>query len=655
MRNFFRNFKTRLFFFFAVILIIPALVVGSLAYLSASEAIEEEIMNSAAENINLLDSIIDSSINPKIHDVTSFSESVTSSLFQGEDSPKLREQFAQYLTLHPEVLSIYIGANDGLLIQEPRVVLDSDFDLRGRDWYKNAIERKGEIFITEPYVDVATKDHVVTIAKELKDGSGVVAIDIKITYLQKLTNEVKVGKDGYAFLLDRNKHYIAHPTKESGSEAKESFFDTMYKNEKGTFEYQFDGQVKQMAFTTNKVTGWKLGGTMLVSEVDESASPIFKSTLTVLIIAIIIGAVVVYFVVQSIIKPIKKLKESVITVSKGDLTEQIEIKSNDEIGQLGDAFNDMQESLRTLIQKVELSSEQLAASAEELTANAEQTGVATEQVAVSIQEVASSTEKQTSGVDRNAESLNELTQGIANIAESSSNVAELSLQTTMQAEEGGKAVQNTKEQMNSIHQSVTESNEMIQSLYERSQEISSILDVITEIADQTNLLSLNAAIESARAGEHGKGFAVVADEVKKLANQSQSSAKQISDLIQDIQMDTLDSVHKMALVTNDVRNGLTISDEAFEKFEVILNSMKEITPHMEEVSATAEQMSAGVQEVSSIANELAFLAKGNAATSEEVAASTEEQLASMEEISASARSLSQMAEELKELIAVFKY
>ena len=99
MRNFFRNFKTKLFFSFAVILIIPALIVGSLAYLSASKALQENIMSSATENINLLDSIIDSTINPKIHDVTSFSESVTSSLIDGESSPKLREQFAQYLKL----------------------------------------------------------------------------------------------------------------------------------------------------------------------------------------------------------------------------------------------------------------------------------------------------------------------------------------------------------------------------------------------------------------------------------------------------------------------------------------------------------------------------------------------------------------------------
>ena len=215
-------------------------------------------------------------------------------------------------------------------------------------------------------------------------------------------------------------------------------------------------------------------------------------------------------------------------------------------------------------------------------------------------------------------------------------VSELSHHTTTQAEEGGKAVTNTVNQMNSIHESIMESNAMIKSLYERSKDISSILDVITGIADQTNLLALNAAIEAARAGEHGKGFAVVADEVRKLAEQSQQSAKEISEIVQGIQKDTESSVQLMTRVTGDVQAGVQVSNEAIEKFNQILQSTKEITPQMEDVSATAQQMSASVQEVTSIANELAVIAKGNATTSEEVAASSEEQLASMEEISASA-------------------
>jgi len=209
--------------------------------------------------------------------------------------------------------------------------------------------------------------------------------------------------------------------------------------------------------------------------------------------------------------------------------------------------------------------------------------------------------------------------------------------------------------MQSIHVSVTESNQKIQTLHERSQQITSILDVITGIADQTNLLALNAAIEAARAGEHGKGFAVVADEVKKLAEQSQTSAKQIFELIHSIQLETEQSVTIMAKVSEDVQNGLQVSDEAISKFQVILTSMNDIMPKMNEVSSASDQMSASVQEVAAITEDLAFSAQGNATASEDVAASTEEQLASMEEINASAQALAHMADELKQLISQFNY
>ncbi|ATP40612.1 chemotaxis protein [Solibacillus sp. R5-41] len=654
MKKLFRSLKNKLYIAFALVLVIPVVLVGSLSYLAAKDSIEEEILQSANQSIGVLNKLIDKTISEKINDIDVFSEEINSSMYeQGEVA--LRTSLQQYFKRNPDIFSIYVATTSGKFIQGENVPTAENYNPLDRSWYKNAVELQGDPFITEPYKDLRTEEMIVTIAQQLKDRSGVVAVDLKLTDLQKMSESIQIGKDGYSSIFDVNKKVISHPTLEGGGEVKESFMDKMYEKESGTYDYVYEGDNRILFFTTNKLTGWKISGTIFSKEIDESASFILYTTLLVLIIAIVVSAIAVHFVVKGIIRPIDKLKVSAVTISKGDLTEKVTITSNDEIGQLGQAFNDMQESLRTLIKKVEVNAEEVASSAEELTANADQTSSATEQVAIAIQEVASSADTQTISASKNAESLNELSKAILHIAEISSTVTDLSQHATMQADEGGKVVQDTKDQMNFIHQSVSESNTKIQTLHDRSQQITSILDVITGIADQTNLLALNAAIEAARAGEHGKGFAVVADEVRKLAEQSQQSAKQIFELIHGIQADTEQSVRIMAQVTEDVQSGLRVSDEAISKFQVIMTSMREITPKMEEVSSASEQMSASVQEVTAITEDLAFTAKGNAATSEEVAASTEEQLASMEEINASAQSLSHMADELKSLINQFKY
>ncbi|WP_121663523.1 methyl-accepting chemotaxis protein [Metabacillus litoralis] len=370
-----------------------------------------------------------------------------------------------------------------------------------------------------------------------------------------------------------------------------------------------------------------------------------------LLFAIACGVVISIF----ISRPVVKLGNMAKQVAAGDLNvEKLKIKSRDEIYYLNESFEQMTDNLKEMISSIYTSSDQVAASAEQLNASAEQSSRASETVSSAIQEISSGAEETTTKLESNTTSLQEVLQGIQHISESSANVSELSRQTTKEAEEGGTFVENNLAQMKFISESISRSNEKVTSLSKRSKEIGSILDVISGIAEQTNLLALNAAIEAARAGEHGKGFAVVADEVRKLAEQSQVSTKSIAELIALVQKDTDESVNIMNEVVTNVEEGVKVSEQTSDKFTQILSSTRNMTPQIEQVTATVQQISASIDEITNSAMEISQLSQANAASSEEVAASAEEQLASMEEIDASAQALAQMAEELKVVVNKFK-
>lgn len=651
----FTNIRTKLISAFTLILIIPAVSIGFLSYNSAKNAVENQITGESTNNIGILNTTINNTLTPKIHDIETLSEQITAGQYDGKESIELRRKLAQYAELHPEILSIYVGTEKGNFVQEPIINDTTSYDPRTRDWYKQSMEHKGEVHISKPYEDATEDAMVVTISKTTKDNSGVISVDITLDLLDQLARQVHIGKEGYAMLLDEDMNFISHPTSEAGTFAEEDFYQKMYEKESGHFDYLLQGDKKFMTFVTNELSGWKIGGTLYESEMEDAAAPILKTTMLVIVLALIVGVFIVYFVIRSVLRPIKDLRNKAITISNGDLTEEIVIRSKDEIGQLGHAFRDMQDSLKNLIGNIEKNTEFVAASSEQLTASAEQTTYATEHVAAAIQEVAGNAENQMNSIEKNVQLIEQVTEGIAHIAERSLKVSELAIHTITQAEIGGQAVSDTVNQMSSIQSSVFESNRMISSLSERSKEVGTILNVITGIAEQTNLLSLNAAIEAARAGEHGKGFAVVADEVRKLAEQSQQSASEIHNIIQGIQQDTESSVNIMAKVTEDVKEGMAVSNEAIEKFQQILDSTQGAAPQMDAISETAQTVQSAIQEVNDTANELENMAKSNASSSEEVAASTEEQLASMEEITASAKTLSHMAEELQELISNFKH
>ncbi|WP_010677698.1 methyl-accepting chemotaxis protein [Bacillus timonensis] len=384
-----------------------------------------------------------------------------------------------------------------------------------------------------------------------------------------------------------------------------------------------------------------------------------KSTKNIILIlgvlSLLVGLSIATYIGRIISKPVVAISKNAEKIASGDLSvDEIKVKNKDEIGELANSFNQMAKSLREVIQQVGLNADQVAASAEQLTASSEQTNDATKQIAETMQQVASGVDKQVKSIDETSQTVNEMATGVQQIAGSAQQVTSSALETTEKASEGRQSIKTVVNQMSSINDTFTELSGVVKGLGQRSVEIGQIIEVITGIADQTNLLALNAAIEAARAGEHGRGFAVVADEVRKLAEQSATSSNQIAQLILAIQNETNKAVETMEVATEEVVSGIGLVNTAGTAFTQIEDSITDVTTQIQEVSAAVQQMAAGTEQMVQSMQLITEIAEESGSGTQEVSAATEEQLASMDEISASAGALAHMAEDLQEVISKFK-
>lgn len=362
-----------------------------------------------------------------------------------------------------------------------------------------------------------------------------------------------------------------------------------------------------------------------------------------------------FFMARRIVKPLENLAHSTAEVAAGDLTShEMRINTSDEIGRLADSFQTMVVNLRKMIDHVQRSAEQVAAASEELTANAEQVQQVNSQVNSTIIEVAQDTDEQVNAVGEATALIQQMSAGIQQVAANANVVAESSDKTVAAAQNGGKSIDEAVNQMQHIEKTVSHSAAVVEKLGERSKEIGQIVDTISGIAGQTNLLALNAAIEAARAGEQGRGFAVVAEEVRKLAEQSQEAAKQIADLIGEIQGDTDKAVAAMNEGTREVKVGTEVVNVAGQAFGEILESIKLMLDQVREISAAIQQMASGSQEILVSMQSVDKISKDTLAQTQTVTAATEEQSASIDEIATFSERLADMAKELQNQVNSFK-
>ncbi|UYO35008.1 methyl-accepting chemotaxis protein [Bacillus zhangzhouensis] len=650
------SISKKLIIAFLVVLILPTVALTISAFFTSKTELDKQIMGSAMSQVKAFDTLINENIGNKSDAVTLFTDSLKASDLQEKNRKATIKELQQFGKINEkDVSAIYAGSEKGLFMQYPVQKMPGGYDPRERPWYQEALKAEnGKQVITKPYVAASTGKMVITIAQKMKDGSGVIGLDMEIDSLLQKLKEIKIGQKGYAFIMEKDKTVLADPTQKSGSQVNENLASIIFKNKEGSGSYTFKGTDKKVAYVTNELTGWKIGGTMLVSEVEEAAKPVFKTAIIVFSVTLMIAGTLIFFIVRSISKRLSNLVRFSKKVSEGDLRDKLQIQSDDEIGLLGKGFNMMIDSLRSLIGAVQTSVENVASSSEELTASAGQTSKATEHITLAIEQFSSGNESQKDKVELSSVELEEMNRGLQNMNESAESITASSIKSTDIAGEGGQLVEKTASQMNVIDQSVKKAENVISALESKSKDITQILGVINGIADQTNLLALNAAIEAARAGESGRGFSVVAEEVRKLAVQSANSAKEIEHLIKEIVQDIDVSQEVFTAVNREVQSGLSFTEQTKGSFHNIFEMTREISDQLQTMNQTVVQLSKSSAHVSETVREIADVSRESSANIQDIAASAEEQLASMEEISSSSATLAQMAEELRELIKQFK-
>jgi len=546
-------------------------------------------------------------------------------------------------------------------------------DISDRDYFKKAMA--GEANVSGVVISKSTGHPIYVYAQPVtvNGAQGVLIGTRDAEELSSFAQDITIGGGSYAYLIDGAATMIAHKDfqyvidmynipaaaeEDTGLEALAVLMtEHMIKGEIGTGEYFFNGLDRFTGYAPVEGTNWSCAIAVTKDDLLADVKALRYVFMIISIIIIIVGAIVAVLIGRSLAKPIIRAAKQSSIMAQGDFSQMVGAEMagrKDEIGLLAKGFNEINASMQSILRNITETAQQVAASSEELTSTSGQSAIASEEVARAVMEIAKGSTDQAEETMQGASSVDEMgirldvsMQKMHELVEASGTVEKLK-------NEGIKIVADLTEKTTSnisvlekVASDVTETNVSADRIGQASR-------VIQGIAEQTNLLALNAAIEAARAGDAGRGFAVVADEIRKLAEQSTESAREIDDVVRDLQTKASASVETMQGLTQFTQEQQGSVRETQATFQGIAAAVEVTRREADAMSKALEEVLEHRKRVLDIMQNLSAISEENAASTEEASGSIEEITSSMQEIAHASEGLAKLAESLEESIHRFK-
>ena len=659
-------------------------ITGILAYLLSdiigNEA-KEFTLTTVQSNLNAFQqsfSSVESAVGVIVSDVESDFD-----LRKAKSDPNYLTQYKEILTKRLKHIgessdltrSVYVYFNTNLFNREVDIwMLENEkgqFERQGsfgveyyqtyNAWYNEPIDNQNTLW-TFPYTSVDGNNVITSyVTPIIVNGETVamVGMDLYLDDIAKILDQIQLFDTGYLYLMHPDGRTIVHPRVDFGTNILDVgdfqfLLDTFNQDDTGYITYSRDDGLNVFAVYGHLKNGWILASSIPESEVLHTVKSIIFILISIGLIAIILAVIVSTYIGKTITKPLSQIVDATEKLKSGDFTTQVDIHTKDETQVLATGLNQMSTSISALIKEVKLVSSNIVESASTLAAMSEETNASVEQVSNNIKEIDSGTQDTAKNAEKGSMIAHQIDQQFTTLMSNSSEMRTNATNVIEVNRFGQQTLELLRIKSNESQNSNLRVSEAVLNLEVQTKEITNIISTITSIAEQTNLLALNASIEAARAGDAGRGFAVVAEEIRKLAENSTKSVNEISQIVNNIQHESKETVQIMTEVSALNRAQSDAVDDVNEAFSKIFGSVEAITKQIEAVTNELNELNHNKDSLFSVITNISAVAEETAAATEQVRHSISEQLQAVEQVATNAENMNNLSSDLNAKIDIFK-